>query len=99
MSELARVHFVDFAVQRAAADAEFFRCRGDIAFGRGQCLQNQFSFRFMQIERAGFFAERFGRRDAARQRGARSLAHSHWQIPQRDFWSRSHDHAMLDGGA
>ena len=46
-------------MKRAAADAEFFRSGGDVAVRRGKRLGNQSSFRLVQIERAGFFAERF----------------------------------------
>ena len=45
-------------MQRAAADAEFFGSGGDVAIRSGKGLSNQSSFRLMQIERAGFFAER-----------------------------------------
>ena len=55
-----RIHFVDFAMQRATADAEFFRCGGDVAVGCCECLGNQSSFGLMKIERAGLFAERLG---------------------------------------
>jgi hypothetical protein len=55
-----QIHFVDFSVQRAAADAEFFGGGGDIAVRRSERLGNQSSFGLVQIERAGFFAERLG---------------------------------------
>ena len=54
-----KIHFVNFAMKRAAADAEFFRSGGDVAVRRSKRLGNQSSFRLMQIERAGLFAERF----------------------------------------
>ena len=53
-----RIHFIDFSVQRAAADAEFLGSSGDVAVRRSECLSNQSSFRLVQIERAGFFSER-----------------------------------------
>jgi len=53
-----RIHFVNFSMQRAAADAEFFCGGGDVAIRGGKRLGNQSSFGLMQIERAGFFAER-----------------------------------------
>jgi len=46
-------------MQRAAADAEFFGSGGNVAVRGSECLSNQSSFRLSQIERAGFFAERF----------------------------------------
>ena len=46
-------------MKRAAADAELFRSGGDVAVRGSKRLGNQSSFRLVQIERAGFFAERF----------------------------------------
>ena len=46
-------------MKRAAADAELFGSGGDVAVRGGKRLGNQSSFRLVQIERAGFFAERF----------------------------------------
>ena len=46
-------------MQRAAADAELFGGGGDVAVRRGERLDDQSSFRLVQIERARFFAERF----------------------------------------
>ena len=54
-----KIHFVNFAMKRAAADAEFFGSGGDVAVRRSKRLGNQSSFRLVQIERAGLFAERF----------------------------------------
>ena len=53
-----QIHFVDLAMKRAAADAEFFRSGGNVAVGCCECLGNQSSFGLVQIERAGLFAER-----------------------------------------
>ena len=54
-----QIHFVDLSMKGAAADAEFFSGGGNVAVRGGKRLSNQSSFRFMQIERAGFFTERF----------------------------------------
>ena len=55
-----QIHFVDFSMKRSAADAELFSRSGYVAVRCGKRLGNQPSFRFVQIERAGFFTERLG---------------------------------------
>ena len=52
------VHFVDLSMQSAAADAELFRCGGDVAIRGRKRLDDQSFFGFVQIERARLFAEK-----------------------------------------
>ena len=52
-----QIHFIDFPMQRAAADAEFFGSGGYVAIRGGKRLGNQFLFRLVKIERTRFFPE------------------------------------------
>ena len=54
-----KIHLVNFAMKRAAADAEFFGSGGDVAIRRSKRLGNQSPFGLVKIERAGSFTERF----------------------------------------
>jgi hypothetical protein len=53
-----QIHFVDLSVERSSADAEFFGGGRHVAVRRGKRLSNQSSFRLMQVQWAGLFAER-----------------------------------------
>ena len=52
-----QIHFVDFAMKRAPADAEFFGSGGDVAICGGKRLGNQSSLSFVQIEQTRLFTE------------------------------------------
>ena len=51
------IHFVDFSMERAAADAEFFGSGGDVAVCRCKRLGNQFLFGLVQVERGSLLPE------------------------------------------
>src|SRR5205814_3373232 len=71
----------------------------DVAVGGGERLQDQLSLRFVQVERAGFFAERFGGGNSAGQCRPSRLAHRAREIADAYFFASGHDDAVLDGGA
>ena len=52
-----RIHFVDFPVKGAPANAELFRRSGDVAVRGCKRLGDQFLFRLVQIERPSLFPE------------------------------------------
>ena len=49
------VHFVNFSMQCAAADAELFGCGGHVAIRGAKRLGDQFFFCLVQIERTRLF--------------------------------------------
>ena len=53
----------------------------------------------MEVERAGFFAESFCRRNSTWKAGAGHLSQCGGQITHRDFRSSRHDHPVFDRGA
>ena len=94
LSHLSRIHFIDLAVQSAAADAEFFRGGGDVSLCRGKRLADQALLGRVQIERARPFLESIGSARPAQAGNACRTATG--RSRKLNFRPARHDHPVLD---
>ena len=91
-----RVDLVNFPMQCAAADPEFFRGSRHVTVGGCQGLQDQFPLGFVQIERARLLTENALSGEMPRGSGVPAPSRMAIGKSRNVIFTSSHDNAMLN---